>query len=109
MRGVGRLGSSCRNGRGGDPATVRPPPGWAGARDPDRAGALAPPAADTPAPIRLGPWNYWWQAHLLDCLVDAQRRAPQPWRAVEIAALARTVRLRNLGSWTNRYDRGEAR
>ena len=47
------------------------------------------------------PWNYWWQAHLLDCLVDAHRRAPQPWRPVEIASLARTVRLRNLGSWTN--------
>ena len=56
-----------------------------------------------PLPIRPWPWNYWWQAHLLDCLVDAHRRAPQPWRTVEIAALARTVRLRNLGSWTNRY------
>ena len=56
-----------------------------------------------PLLIRPWPWHYWWQAHLLDCLVDAQRRAPQPWRAVEIAALARTVRLRNLGSWTNRY------
>ncbi len=21
-------------------------------------------------------WNYWWQAHLLDCLVDAQIRDP---------------------------------
>ena len=19
-------------------------------------------------------WNYWWQAHLLDCLIDAQQR-----------------------------------
>ena len=56
-----------------------------------------------PLLIRPWPWNYWWQAHLLDCLVDAHRRAPQPWRAVEIAALARTVRLRNLGSWTNDY------
>ena len=58
-----------------------------------------------PLPIRPWPWNYWWQAHLLDCLVDAHRRAPQPWRTVEIAALARTVRLRNLGSWTNRLLR----
>src|SRR4051794_41331099 len=45
--------------------------------------------------VRPWPWHYWWQAHLLDCLVDAHRRAPQPWRALEIAALARTVRLRN--------------
>ena len=22
------------------------------------------------------PWHYWWQAHLLDCLVDAQLRRP---------------------------------
>src|SRR6188768_3845553 len=56
-----------------------------------------------PLLVRPWPWNYWWQAHLLDCLVDAHRRAPQPWRPVEIASLARTVRLRNLGSWTNRY------
>jgi predicted alpha-1,6-mannanase (GH76 family) len=56
-----------------------------------------------PLLIRPWPWNYWWQAHLLDCLVDAHRRAPEPLRAVEIAALARTVRLRNLGSWTNDY------
>ena len=24
----------------------------------------------------FGTWHYWWQAHLLDCLVDAQVRAP---------------------------------
>ena len=56
-----------------------------------------------PIPVRPWPWHYWWQAHLLDCLVDAQRRAPNPVRAMEIAALARTVRLRNFGSWTNDY------
>src|SRR5215203_2192595 len=53
--------------------------------------------------VRPWPWHYWWQAHLLDCLVDAQRRAPEPSRATEIAALARTVRVRNFGSWTNDY------
>ena len=26
----------------------------------------------------FGTWHYWWQAHLLDCLVDAQLRDPQP-------------------------------
>lgn len=24
----------------------------------------------------LGPWHYWWQAHYVDCLVDAGRREP---------------------------------
>jgi predicted alpha-1,6-mannanase (GH76 family) len=52
---------------------------------------------------RPWPWHYWWQAHLLDCLVDAQLRAPRPERADAIAAVVRTVRLRNLGSWTNDY------
>jgi predicted alpha-1,6-mannanase (GH76 family) len=55
------------------------------------------------APARPWPWHYWWQAHLLDCLVDAQLRAPHPKRADAIAAVARTVRLRNLGRWTNDY------
>ena len=54
-------------------------------------------------PARPWPWHYWWQAHLLDCLVDAQLRAPRPARADAIAAMTRTVRLRNLGSWTNDY------
>ena len=26
----------------------------------------------------FGVWHYWWQAHLLDCLVDAQLRDPRP-------------------------------
>ena len=31
----------------------------------------------------FGTWHYWWQAHLLDCLVDAQVRDPQPDRQHE--------------------------
>jgi predicted alpha-1,6-mannanase (GH76 family) len=54
-------------------------------------------------PAPLTPWHYWWQAHLLDCLIDAQLRAPSRSRAKAIAALARSVRLRNGGSWLNRY------
>ena len=61
------------------------------------------PLAAACRPMRPWPWHYWWQAHLLDCLVDAQLRAPRPARADAIAAVARTVRLRNLGSWTNDY------
>jgi predicted alpha-1,6-mannanase (GH76 family) len=48
-------------------------------------------------------WHYWWQAHLLDCLVDAQLRAPAPRRARTIASLVRGVRLRNGNRWTNDY------
>lgn len=32
----------------------------------------------------FGSWHYWWQAHLLDCLVDAQLRDPQPQRRARI-------------------------
>jgi len=48
-------------------------------------------------------WNYWWQAHLLDCLVDAQYRQPNPGRATTMNRLVRGIRLRNLGAWTNSY------
>ncbi len=48
-------------------------------------------------------WNYWWQAHLLDCLVDAEIRDPRAARRRRIAALARSIRIRNVGSWINRY------
>lgn len=48
-------------------------------------------------------WNYWWQAHLLDCLVDAQLRDPQPRRLKRIAAQLRGHHLRNVGRWTNNY------
>lgn len=48
-------------------------------------------------------WNYWWQAHLLDTLVDAQLRAPSPERLALIARFGRSVRLRNFGRWTNEY------
>ncbi|PPK67935.1 putative alpha-1,6-mannanase (GH76 family) [Actinokineospora auranticolor] len=57
----------------------------------------------TPADHARLRWNYWWQAHLLDCLVDAQLRAPEHARARVIARLVRGIRLRNLGAWTNAY------
>ncbi|HYZ37044.1 MAG TPA: glycoside hydrolase family 76 protein [Pseudonocardiaceae bacterium] len=50
--------------------------------------------------IRL---RYWWQAHLLDCMVDAYHRAPTQWRRDAIAALIRGVRLRNVTGWVNSY------
>jgi predicted alpha-1,6-mannanase (GH76 family) len=48
-------------------------------------------------------WNYWWQAHLLDCLIDAQLRAPSPVRAGRIARFTRSIQLRNFGRWSNEY------
>jgi predicted alpha-1,6-mannanase (GH76 family) len=52
---------------------------------------------------RFGTWHYWWQAHLLDNLVDAQVRDPQPERQKQIARQIRAHRLRNNGSWVNDY------
>jgi predicted alpha-1,6-mannanase (GH76 family) len=48
-------------------------------------------------------WHYWWQAHLLDCLVDAQLRDPQPARRTKINRQVRSHRLRNNFSWINSY------
>jgi predicted alpha-1,6-mannanase (GH76 family) len=49
-----------------------------------------------------GYWHYWWQAHLLDCLVDAQQRDPHDDRQTEIKRQLRTHWLRNTG-WLNSY------
>ncbi|GAB1816488.1 glycoside hydrolase family 76 protein [Mycobacterium sp. MUNTM1] len=51
----------------------------------------------------FGTWHYWWQAHLLDCLIDAEARDPQPHRHTEINRQVRSHRLRNNFSWTNSY------
>jgi predicted alpha-1,6-mannanase (GH76 family) len=51
----------------------------------------------------FGTWHYWWQAHLLDCLVDAQLRDPQPHRHTSINRQVRSHRLRNNFRWTNSY------
>ncbi|HET6291215.1 MAG TPA: glycoside hydrolase family 76 protein [Amycolatopsis sp.] len=48
-------------------------------------------------------WNYWWQAHLLDTLVDAQLRDPSPDRLKLIDRFVLSVRLRNFGKWINDY------
>ncbi|MEB4208453.1 glycoside hydrolase family 76 protein [Mycobacterium sp. 94-17] len=51
----------------------------------------------------FGTWHYWWQAHLLDCLLDAQQRDPRPHRHTAINRQVRSHRLRNNFSWTNSY------
>jgi predicted alpha-1,6-mannanase (GH76 family) len=48
-------------------------------------------------------WHYWWQAHLLDCMLDAYQRAPTQWRRDAIGALVRGVRVRNITGWVNNY------
>ncbi|MBC7301635.1 MAG: fructose-bisphosphate aldolase [Nocardia sp.] len=51
----------------------------------------------------FGRWCYWWQAHLLDCAVDAAHRARTADRVDRVVALARGIRTRNVTGWTNRY------
>lgn len=49
------------------------------------------------------PLHYWWQAHALDCLVDAELRAPSAERRRLIQAWPRTQWARNGFRWTNHY------
>jgi predicted alpha-1,6-mannanase (GH76 family) len=51
----------------------------------------------------LARWCYWWQAHLLDCAVDAAHRARTSERIDRIGAIARGIHTRNLTGWTNGY------
>ncbi len=50
-------------------------------------------------------WNYWWQAHLLDCIVDAELRDPgrPPGRRQLTDRLARGIRIANGFRWINYY------
>jgi len=57
----------------------------------------------TPGERLFGHWHYWWQAHLLDCLTDAQLRTPDVERHRQIVRLTRGIRLRNGGRWHNAY------
>ncbi|WP_285725738.1 glycoside hydrolase family 76 protein [Psychromicrobium xiongbiense] len=53
-----------------------------------------------------GEWHYWWQAHYLECLVDAQwRRAvrSEPVDLHRARALLRGIRLRNFSILVNSY------
>lgn len=49
-------------------------------------------------------WHYWWQAHYLDCLVDAESRRSTKARRAAIVRTIRGIRVRNLGKLIkNRY------
>lgn len=67
-----------------------------------RLGIVAAPA--TSAERLLLRWHYWWQAHLLDTLVDAQLRSPTDRRRRTIRRVIRGHRLRNLGAVGNDYN-----
>jgi predicted alpha-1,6-mannanase (GH76 family) len=51
----------------------------------------------------FGHWHYWWQAHVLDCLVDAQLRFPDARRRLAIRRLINGIHRRNFGAWLNDY------
>lgn len=61
----------------------------------------------------LEPWNYWWQAHYVDCLVDAGRRELAAGRRFDgesrpsagrlASRLVTTIRLRNFLRFVNSY------
>ncbi|MDY6049172.1 MAG: glycoside hydrolase family 76 protein [Corynebacterium sp.] len=54
-------------------------------------------------------WHYWWQAHYLDCLVDALERRSTKIRRSRVHRTMRTIRMRNLRSLThNRYNDDKA-
>jgi predicted alpha-1,6-mannanase (GH76 family) len=119
--GGGGGGSGGRGGRG-DGGGARPPerPGrWAAraelaeravrARHLRRVWALPGTSLGvsgwpaSPAQRVFGPWNYWWQAHVLDCLVDAYVRAPDPRRRARVSRFVTGVRVRNAKDWLNDY------
>ncbi|WDF33698.1 glycoside hydrolase family 76 protein [Arthrobacter agilis] len=64
-----------------------------------RLGAIAFP----PPTSAHSHWHYWWQAHLLDCLLDEHRRAPTGDALDEARRLARGIWLRNGARWRNAY------
>lgn len=55
-----------------------------------------------PRPSLPRPWHPWWQAQMLECLLDAQQRSPAAGRVRVIAAMVRGIRVRNRGSWVTR-------
>ena len=54
-------------------------------------------------------WHYWWQAHYLDCQVDAELRSPSKARRKRIADTLRGIQRRQRGKLTkNRYNDDKA-
>ncbi|HEX4723097.1 MAG TPA: glycoside hydrolase family 76 protein [Pseudonocardiaceae bacterium] len=51
----------------------------------------------------FGHWHYWWQAHVLDCLIDAQLRSPSAKRKAAVERMINGIHRRNVGTWLNEY------
>ncbi|MFC4596667.1 glycoside hydrolase family 76 protein [Cohnella hongkongensis] len=49
------------------------------------------------------PFNYWWQAHAADALLDRYERTGNEETKAQIGELFDGVRARNAGVWTNGY------
>ena len=48
-------------------------------------------------------WHYWWHAHLVHVLTEAERHRPAAPRRRRIRALLRGVAVRTAGSWTTPF------
>lgn len=48
-------------------------------------------------------WHYWWQAHLIDCALDALERDPTANRRDRLTRIVRSHRIRNITGRTNDY------
>lgn len=68
-----------------------------------RYGPVAWAHAATPGAPGARTWHYWWHAHLLHALRDAEQHRPDPRRARLLRALHRGVTLRTLGRWTTPF------
>ena len=66
-----------------------------------RLGVITWPASPTHRVFHF--YNFWWQAHLLDCLVDAEGRSPDAARRRRIRELPRALFVRNRFSLINDY------
>ncbi len=66
---------------------------------------LAVPSWPAPRSHRLFlTWHYWWQAHYLDCLVDAALRVPSQEKLQVVRRTVRGIRRRNLSPLSsNKY------
>ena len=68
-----------------------------------RYGPLAWAHAATPGAPGARTWHYWWHAHLLHVLRDAEEHRPDPRRARLLRALHRGITARTLGRWTTPF------
>ncbi|MEZ3156155.1 glycoside hydrolase family 76 protein [Microbacterium sp. BWR-S6Y] len=68
-----------------------------------RYGPLAWVHAATPGAPGARTWHYWWHAHLLHVLRDAEEHRPDPRRARLLRALHRGITVRTLGRWTTPF------